>query len=295
MCFCRMQLGMTMQTMYPERMYRCFVVNAPSFFAMLWRVMDPLLTERVKRKISIFRTVRPAAIRAAPAARLSRDRHTSVKQGSALSTGVLQVCGNAAPGTRHDNTWNQWTPTWSKTSDVSARGRALRHTRSCGRSSLRRTSSSSGAAPAHVQCGPRPCPAAVQLMHQTVGVTQPPCNALSVRTNMHHYECARLQALIYSVPCVCAGISVEMGTRDSRPRASPQCREGGAAAGHPQPGGRLQRQRRFERQFCCDGRHQTYSGCQRAQRQPSYAAAPQTDSVVGRDPICKEAPEVMRR
>ena len=53
------QLGLTMQAMYPERMYRCFIINAPSFFAMLWRVMDPLMTERVKKKISIFRTVRP--------------------------------------------------------------------------------------------------------------------------------------------------------------------------------------------------------------------------------------------
>ena len=47
-----------MQAMYPERMYRCFIINAPSFFTMLWRVMDPLMTERVKKKISIFRTVR---------------------------------------------------------------------------------------------------------------------------------------------------------------------------------------------------------------------------------------------
>ena len=53
------QLGLTMQAMYPERMYRCFIINAPSFFTMLWRVMDPLMTERVKKKISIFRTVRP--------------------------------------------------------------------------------------------------------------------------------------------------------------------------------------------------------------------------------------------
>ena len=56
------QLGLTMQAMYPERMYRCFIINAPSFFAMLWRVMDPLMTERVKKKISIFRTVRPCHI-----------------------------------------------------------------------------------------------------------------------------------------------------------------------------------------------------------------------------------------
>ncbi len=53
------QLGLTMQAMYPERMYRCFIINAPSFFTMLWRVMDPLMTERVKKKISIFRTARP--------------------------------------------------------------------------------------------------------------------------------------------------------------------------------------------------------------------------------------------
>ena len=48
-----------MQAMYPERMVRCFVINAPSFFTMLWRAMDPLLTDRVKSKISIFKSVRP--------------------------------------------------------------------------------------------------------------------------------------------------------------------------------------------------------------------------------------------
>ena len=58
LCVCPAQLGLTMQAMYPERMYRCFIINAPSFFTMLWRVMDPLMTERVKKKISIFRTVR---------------------------------------------------------------------------------------------------------------------------------------------------------------------------------------------------------------------------------------------
>ena len=65
-CVCGAQLGLTMQAMYPERMYRCFIVNVPSFFAMLWRVMDPLMTERVKKKISIFRTVWPRCLRSLP-------------------------------------------------------------------------------------------------------------------------------------------------------------------------------------------------------------------------------------
>ena len=48
---------MVMQAMYPERMCRCFIINAPSFFTMLWRVMDPLLSERVKSKVAVFKTV----------------------------------------------------------------------------------------------------------------------------------------------------------------------------------------------------------------------------------------------
>jgi CRAL/TRIO domain len=39
---------------YPERLYRCFILNVPYFFSVLWRMVEPMLNETTCRKIRVF-------------------------------------------------------------------------------------------------------------------------------------------------------------------------------------------------------------------------------------------------
>lgn len=41
-------MGLLFQEHYPERMSRCFVINAPGFFNVLWRCVKTLHTPPVK-------------------------------------------------------------------------------------------------------------------------------------------------------------------------------------------------------------------------------------------------------
>ena len=39
---------------FPERLCRCMVVNAPSWFNLIWRVISPYLAERTRAKIKVL-------------------------------------------------------------------------------------------------------------------------------------------------------------------------------------------------------------------------------------------------
>jgi len=40
---------------YPENMHQLFVVNAPDFFAMIFAVVKPFLSEKTAQKIHVFK------------------------------------------------------------------------------------------------------------------------------------------------------------------------------------------------------------------------------------------------
>ncbi len=43
------------QDHYVERCERLFIINAPSFFSLVWRAASPLLNENTRKKISVCR------------------------------------------------------------------------------------------------------------------------------------------------------------------------------------------------------------------------------------------------
>jgi len=47
-------LASTDQQYYPENMRRLFVINAPSVFTGLWKIVKPLLDERTQRKVQVL-------------------------------------------------------------------------------------------------------------------------------------------------------------------------------------------------------------------------------------------------
>jgi hypothetical protein len=42
------------QNHYPENLYRCVIINAPTVFAIAWRVISTVLTERTRAKIDVL-------------------------------------------------------------------------------------------------------------------------------------------------------------------------------------------------------------------------------------------------
>lgn len=42
------------QLHYVERSHKVFILNAPSWFSVLWKVVAPLLHENTRRKINIL-------------------------------------------------------------------------------------------------------------------------------------------------------------------------------------------------------------------------------------------------
>jgi hypothetical protein len=43
-----------MEGMYPELLYRAFIINAPKIFSILYSLLLPFLDERTKNKIQVF-------------------------------------------------------------------------------------------------------------------------------------------------------------------------------------------------------------------------------------------------
>ena len=52
------------ETHFPENMYKCFVINAPTWASMMYASIKPLMSERNRAKITISRGV-PEALKAA--------------------------------------------------------------------------------------------------------------------------------------------------------------------------------------------------------------------------------------
>ena len=40
---------------YPERMYKTFVINVPSSFSFVWRLVAPMLDPNVREKVKIYK------------------------------------------------------------------------------------------------------------------------------------------------------------------------------------------------------------------------------------------------
>lgn len=60
MCFAGENLNFLKRTIsyanqhYPERSYAIFIVNAPMFFSLLWRIVKPLVHENTQKKVRIL-------------------------------------------------------------------------------------------------------------------------------------------------------------------------------------------------------------------------------------------------